>query len=212
MFFYQAKTAEEMVEYQLKAQNITDKLVLNSMLKVPRDQFVPKKLKDKAYLDSALPIKQGQTISQPYIVALMLQMLNLKKKDYVLDIGTGSGYAAAVLANIVKKVYSIERDPYLAKQAKIKFTTLKYDNIEVKIADGTKGWAEKAPFPAILVSAATVNIPKPLLKQLDCKGTMVIPIGEEGEIQQLTKITKNEQGEIKIEKSAKVRFVPLVKD
>ena len=195
-----------MIEQQLRNQGITDAAVLAAMEKVPRHEFVPPSHQENAYANFPLPIGQGRTISQPFIVAYMTQKLQLKKTDRVLEIGTGSGYQAAVLAEIVERVYSIEIIPELAEVAKLVLHKLGYKNIEVKTGDGYEGWSDHAPYDAIIVTAAPQHIPEPLLKQLKLGGRMVIPVGLEK--QQMVTITKTKNGLLK-EKTSDVRFVPM---
>ncbi len=202
-----------MVESQLVDEGIQDKAVLESMRLVPRHRFVREDMKQFAYDSRPLPITHGQTISQPYIVALMAQALELKKDDKVLEIGTGSGYSAAVLSRIIKKVYTIERHPELAMTAGASFRELNYENIEIKVGDGTKGWPEKAPFNAILVTAGGPEIPVSLIEQLAPGGRLVIPVGLR-KMQELIRLRRNESGsgEYTQENLGQVRFVPLIGD
>ncbi len=197
---------EKMVADTIVARNVSDKLVLSAMRKVPRHEFVPENMKRYAYEDRPLPIGEDQTISQPYIVALMTELLGLKGNEKVLEIGTGSGYQAAILAEIAKEVYTIEIIPSLAKSAEERLRRLGYKNIIVKIGDGYKGWEEHAPFDGIVVTAAPDHIPQPLVDQLKVGGKMVIPVGSM--IQQLKVITKTESG-IKEKSVLPVRFVPM---
>jgi len=200
---------ERMVENQIKKRGIKDKKTLEAMLSVPRHKFVPKMFIALAYADQPVPIGRGQTISQPYIVALMTEKLNLKPTDKVLEIGTGSGYQAAILSKICNEVYTIEIIPSLGQSAKRRLQNLKYDNITVKIADGYYGWAEEAPFDAIIVTAAATYIPPPLMKQLKIGGRMVIPIGGVFRVQRLMFIEKKSEEERISENICPVRFVPL---
>jgi protein-L-isoaspartate(D-aspartate) O-methyltransferase len=196
-----------MVEYQIKARGIKDKRVLSAMLKVPRHLFVPEEMKDMAYRDEPLPIGYGQTISQPYIVAYMTEALKLRPEDKVLEIGTGSGYQTAILAELVRDVYTIEIIPELSERAQETLKNLGYTNIEFLIGDGSKGWPEKAPFDAILVSAAPAEVPPALVEQLQINGRLVIPVGTDS--QELVLIKKTKKG---LEKTRLigVRFVPLI--
>lgn len=178
------------------------------MNKIERHRFVPPSLVNDAYGDFPLPIGHGQTISQPYIVALMTQILELKEDDVVLELGTGSGYQAAVLSEIVKKVYTVEIIQSLADEASDRLKRLGYENVEVKHGDGYFGLEENAPFDAIIVTAAANHIPPPLIKQLKEGGRLVIPLGETFSFQTLTIVTKVE-GELKTEFVTGVRFVPL---
>ena len=200
---------KKMVQDQLVARNITDRATLNAMLTVPRQHFVPDNVKKYAYTDTALPIGQGQTISQPYIVAFMTQELKLKPDDRVLEIGTGSGYQAAVLAEIAKEVYTIEIVEPLGVTAKNQLKKLGYQNIEVRIGDGYNGWKEKAPFNAIIVTAGIETIPQPLLDQLAEGGRMIIPVGASTS-RQLILVTKK-NGKIRTKERLPVRFVPFVR-
>jgi len=199
-----------MVEYQLKRRGITDEKVLNAFLKVKRHLYVPKNHERYAYDDCPLPIGEGQTISQPYIIGLMLQLLELKENDVVLEIGTGSGYQTALLAEIVRFVYTIERNETLAQRARSKLEELGYTNIVLEVGDGTKGWIkEDIEFDGIIVSAASPKIPDPLLSQLKVGGRMVIPVGSKS-FQRLHKITKLEERNTKVEYSDGCMFVPLI--
>ena len=199
---------KNMVEKQLKSRYITDEKVLDVMNKVERHKFVPNNLIEQAYGDHPVPIGYGQTISQPYIVALMTQGLYVDENDKVLEIGTGSGYQAAVLAELVKEVYTIEIIKELSDSAEKRLNDLNYKNIEVKNADGYFGWHEKAPFDAIIVTAAANHIPPPLLQQLKDGGTLIIPLGPTLTFQTLTLVTK-EGDELETEFITGVRFVPL---
>lgn len=205
-----AADREAMVDTQLVPRGINDEAVLDSMLSVPRHRFVPDHLQDRAYEDSALPIKENQTISQPYIVALMTQALEPTTTDRVLEIGTGSGYAAAILSQIVAEVYTIERYEALGCKAETKFEELGYDNINVKIGDGTKGWPEKADFNGVLVSAGAPVVPESLAEQLVIGGRLVIPVGNKAGVQDLVRVKKKDEDEFVREQLGKVRFVPLV--
>jgi protein-L-isoaspartate(D-aspartate) O-methyltransferase len=199
-----------MVDSQLRARGVSDPRVLDAMLRVPRHEFVPEPYRDRAYDDHPLPIGDNQTISQPYIVALMLESLQLKPSDKVLEIGTGSGYATALLAELVAQVFSIERHPSLAENARKVVAALGYSNIQVFTGDGTLGLPGAAPFDAILVSAAATDLPAALLNQLREGGRMIIPIGRE-DSQQLQFI-RIVNGQPVISPREAVRFVPLVHD
>lgn len=201
---------EEMVELQLKRRGITDENVLDAMAEVPREYFVKEEMKEFAYDDSALPIAADQTISQPYIVALMVQELEPEASDVILDIGTGSGYAAAVVSRIVEQVYSIERIEKLANRASETISKLGYDNIHIKHGDGTKGWPEHAPFDGIMVAAGGPVVPETLKDQLAGGGHFIIPVGEVTSSQKLKKFTKDEEGNIHEGDLGRVRFVPLI--
>lgn len=198
-----------MVENDIKARGIKDKKVLEVMGKIPRHLFVDEKLKDRAYEDYPLPIGEGQTISQPYVVALMTEALRLKKTDRVLEIGTGSGYQAAVLAEIVREVYTIEIRESLADMATKRLKGLGYKNVKVKYADGYFGWEEYAPFDAIIITAAANHIPPSLIKQLKEGGRLIIPLGSTVYLQTLTLAIKK-KGELDVEQMGGVAFVPMV--
>ncbi|UCE23025.1 MAG: protein-L-isoaspartate(D-aspartate) O-methyltransferase [Candidatus Aminicenantes bacterium] len=204
-----SRKRELMVQRQLQGRDITDKQVLDVMRKVPRHLFVRPALRNYAYNDYPLEIDEGQTISQPYIVALMTQWLKLKEGQKVLEIGTGSGYQAAVLAHLTDKVYSIEIREKLAKKAGETLKTLKYDQVHVKWGDGYFGWEEHAPFDAIIVTCAANHIPPPLLKQLKEGGRLIIPVGSTLYFQTLTLVTKT-KGKPKTKHISDVRFVPMV--
>ncbi len=199
-----------MVETQLIPRGIRDHRVLEAMNRVPRHLFVDEALKNQAYSDHPLPISEGQTISQPYIVALMTQELGLKGHEKVLEIGTGSGYQAAVLAETAGRVYSVERKSSLLARARNLFDTLGYRNILMKLDDGTYGWKAEAPFDAIIVTAAAPAVAPPLLEQLNDPGVMVIPVGDEYS-QTLTRVVKRE-GDIAVSHICGVRFVKLIGD
>jgi protein-L-isoaspartate(D-aspartate) O-methyltransferase len=201
---------ENMVERQIAARGITDRKVLDAIRKVPREAFVPGHLREFAYEDSPLPIEADQTISQPYIVALMLEAAELEKGDKVLEVGGGSGYAAAVLAQIVDEVVAIERHLELAKLAGDRMERLGYENVSVYEGDGTSGFPEKGPFGAIIVSASGSHIPEVLLQQLEVGGRLVMPVGEPHEVQKLLKVTRASEDEYEQEELGAVRFVPLI--
>jgi len=197
-----------MVKHDLKGRDINDKKVLSVMGKVKRHLFVEKSLWNVAYNDYPLSIADGQTISQPYIVALMTQCLNLKPTDNVLEIGTGSGYQAAVLAELVDQVYSIEIGEKLAKEASLRLKELGYKNVKVKQGDGYFGWPSYAPFDAIIVTCAANQIPPPLSEQLKEGGRLIIPLGSTLFHQNLTLITKV-KGKLEVKHISGVRFVPM---
>lgn len=203
---------ERMVREHLRGRDIEDPAVLESMANVPRHLFVPGVLASRAYADHPLPIGSGQTISQPYIVALMTQLAELEPDDVVLEVGTGSGYQAAVLSGIVSEVYTIEIVPELAQEARARLEELGYDNVTVRQGDGYQGWEEQAPFDAILVTAAPPEVPPPLVEQLAPGGILVIPVGRQSEIQSLQRIEKQEDGSAVTEDVIPVRFVPLVRE
>jgi len=199
---------ELMVKNQIEARGVTGKRVLKAMSSIPREKFVDPMLKHRAYDDNPLPIGEGQTISQPYVVALMTQALKLKPTDKVLEIGTGSGYQAAVLAEIVGKVYTIEIRERLADSSRKLLKNLGYKNVDVKYADGYYGWKEHAPFDAIIITASANHIPAPLIKQLKEGGRLIIPLGSTHFTQTLTLTTKKE-GHLDAEMMGGVRFVPM---
>ncbi len=200
---------ERMVEQQMEARDIRDARVLAAMRSVPRHRFVPTQEQRYAYSDTPLPIGEGQTISQPYIVALMTQLARPSSADIALEVGTGSGYQAAVLAQVVKHVYSIELEPALASTAKNILSELGYSNVTARTGDGYAGWPEHAPFDIIVVTAAPDHIPEPLLQQLKPGGRMVVPVGPVGATQELRLIEKNASGKISNKNISPVRFVPL---
>lgn len=197
---------EKMVETQIKARGVKNPRVLSALLKVERHRFVPEENLNSAYSDQPLPIGEGQTISQPYIVALMTELLDLKGDEKVLEIGTGSGYQAAILAELSKEVYTIEIIESLASMSKKRLLELGYQNIQVKAGDGYLGWPEFAPFDAIIVTAAPDHIPKPLIEQLKEGGRMVVPVGTH--TQELKKIVKR-SGKIETTDVIPVLFVPM---
>jgi protein-L-isoaspartate(D-aspartate) O-methyltransferase len=199
-----------MVEEQLAARGIRNSRVLEAMGKVPRERFVSSAQEPYAYDDGPLPIGEGQTISQPYVVALMIESLGLSGGEKVLEVGTGSGYAAAVLACIAGEVHSVERIPALAARARLALRSVGCDRVIVHDADGTMGWEDAAPYDAILVSAAAVEIPRALEEQLAPGGTMVIPVGRSAWAQVLLRVRKDEDGGTRIESLGEVRFVPLI--
>jgi protein-L-isoaspartate(D-aspartate) O-methyltransferase len=205
-----ARLRNQMVTHQIIARGVADPGVIKAMRKVKRHLFVPKRYQAYSYDDHPLPIGEGQTISQPYIVAFMTEALGLSPRDRVLEIGTGSGYQAAILAELVDKVYTIEIVKILAKRATQTLEKQGYKNIAVKEGDGYKGWPEKAPFDAIIVTCAPENIPGPLVQQLKEGGRMIIPVGKAGSIQRLVTLTKKD-GKIKKHGEMFVRFVPMVK-
>jgi protein-L-isoaspartate(D-aspartate) O-methyltransferase len=197
---------EKMVETQIKTRGVKDPRVLSALLRVERHRFVPEEYLNSAYSDQPLPIGEGQTISQPYIVALMTELLELKGDEKVLEIGTGSGYQAAILAELAKEVYTIEIIESLASMANKRLLELGYQNVKVKAGDGYLGWPEAAPFDAIIVTAAPDHIPKPLIEQLKEGGRMVVPVGTYA--QELKKIVKR-SGKIETTNIIPVVFVPM---
>ncbi len=205
------KARQRMVDHDLKGRDITDVRVLEAMGRVPRHLFVDKSLQRKAYEDYPLPIGEGQTISQPYIVALMTQALKIKPGDRVLEIGTGSGYQAAVLAELTDQVYTIELREGLAKQAAERLNQLGYGRVKVKTGDGYMGWEEYAPFDGIMVTCAIDQIPPPLIQQLREGGRLVIPVGSTTHFQTLTLLTKKKGGN-EIRRITGVVFVPMVNE
>ncbi|MFH1453726.1 MAG: protein-L-isoaspartate(D-aspartate) O-methyltransferase [Armatimonadota bacterium] len=202
---------EEMVNNQLLKRGIKDPRVLSAMRNVPREKFVPEDLCDCAYLDGPLPIGEEQTISQPYIVALMTELLELKGAEKVLEVGTGSGYQTAVLAEIAEKVYSLEVIESLAAKAGETLKKLGYENFEIKVSSGYKGWEAAAPFDAIIITCAPEEVPRVLLKQLKEGGRMVVPVGGRIFGQKLL-LLKKEKDEIIEQDCGGVMFVPMVDD
>jgi len=202
---------KSMVEYQIRMRGVNDKAVLLAMNKVPRHLFVPEKFREMSYSDHPLPIGHKQTISQPYVVALMTELLNLKKDSKVLEVGTGSGYQAAILAEIAKEVYTIEIIEDLHKQATKTLKSLKYKNVKTKFGDGYKGWKEHAPYDAIIVTAAPEKVPPALVKQLKVGGRMCIPVGPAYSLQKLLLIEKKSKDKIRTRTIETVKFVPMVK-
>ena len=198
----------QMLQKQIIARGIKDEMVLTAMRKVPRHKFVPPGLQRLAYRDSPLPIGHGQTISQPYIVALMTEFAQLKPEDKVLEIGTGSGYQAAVLAEIAGEVYTIEILKALAESSRVRLKEMGYENIQVKWGDGYLGWEEFAPYDAIIVTCAPDEVPEVLVEQLKVGGRLVIPVGDL--FQELKLIIKTEKG-LRERSITPVRFVPMVK-
>lgn len=204
-----AKARADMVREQIAGRDVRDPKVLAALTKVPRHLFVQADEQPLAYRDTPLPIGHGQTISQPYIVALMTELVRPGASDRVLEIGTGSGYQAAVLAEIVKHVYTIELEADLAQSAERLLSSLKYRNVTVRAGDGYAGWPEQAPFDIIVVTAAPDHIPQPLLEQLKPGGRMVIPVGSMFATQQLRLIEKDAAGKVHARDITPVRFVPL---
>jgi protein-L-isoaspartate(D-aspartate) O-methyltransferase len=203
---------EEITAEQSELPGRFDPRVKGAIARVPRHLFVPPAQQPHAYENRPLPIGHGQTISQPYIVALMTDLLKLRKQDRVLEIGTGSGYQAAVLAELVRSVYTIEIVAPLATEARARLERLGYRNVEVRAGDGYKGWEERAPFDAVMVTAGADEVPPPLIKQLKAGGRMVIPVGPAGSIQSLTLIEKRADGSIRSQQVIPVRFVPLTRE
>lgn len=201
---------KRMVKHQIAGRGVTSENVLDAMRKVPRERFLPSGQGLFAYDDSPLPIGEGQTISQPYIVAYMAEGLGLQGGEKVLEIGTGSGYAAAVLAEIASEVYTIERIKPLADKASESLDALGYDNVHVCCSDGTLGWPDESPFDGILVSAGAPDVPETLKRQLRIGGRLIIPVGRGMSFQQLILVTRIEENEWTSEDLLAVRFVPLV--
>jgi protein-L-isoaspartate(D-aspartate) O-methyltransferase len=205
-----AAQRQRMIEQQLKPRGIKEERVLAAMAKVPREEFVPADARPSAYEDGPLPIGYDQTISQPYVVAFMTEQLRPKQSDRVLEIGSGSGYQAAILAELVGDVYTIEIVEPLAKSAEATLQRLGYNNVHIKLGDGYKGWPEEAPFDAIIVTCAPEKVPQPLVDQLKDGGRMVIPVGERF-AQQLYLLEKK-NGQLKESVTLPVRFVPMLRE
>lgn len=200
---------DRMIEFLREHYKIRDERVLETMREVPRHQFVPEALKSQAYKDNALPIASKQTISQPFIVARMTELLELTAQSKVLEIGAGSGYQTAILAKLANKIYAIERVPNLAAEAREKLQKLKINNVTLNCADGTLGWKMYAPFDAILVAAGSPTIPEPLLSQLKMGGRLVLPVGDNQQTQKLIRVTRTEKG-FQTEDFGACAFVPLI--
>jgi protein-L-isoaspartate(D-aspartate) O-methyltransferase len=198
-----------MVEEQVIARGIADQRVIDAMLKVPRHKFVEQALEGKAYQDAPLPIGEKQTISQPYMVAVMSEALALNGSETVLEIGTGSGYQAAVLALLADRVFSLERIPSLARRARKVLDECGFGKVNIRLADGTQGWQEMAPFDAILVTAGAPEVPQHYLDQLAVGGRLIIPVGDQ-ESQLLLRVTRTGEKEYLEEKMLGCRFVPLI--
>lgn len=197
-----------MVKIQLIPRGIRDERVLDAMKRVPRHLFVDESMKYRAYDDMALSIGEGQTISQPYMVAIMTELLELRGDERVLEIGTGSGYQAAILAELSKEIYTVERVSLLSEQAEARLYALGYKNIHVKVGDGTSGWPEEAPFNRIIITAGTPKIPEPLMQQLSDEGIIIAPVGDRFS-QQLIKINKS-KGKLSESFHTPCVFVPLI--
>lgn len=205
-----AAEREAMVERQLKRRGISDEIILDAFRAVPREAFVAAEHADFAYGDHPLPIEAGQTISQPYIVALMIQAARVKTGARVLEVGAGSGYAAAVIGRIAERVVGIERQHELVEIARKRMRQLGYDNVEIVEGDGTRGWPEGAPYDAILAAASGSHVPEPLVEQLGPGGAIVMPVGNPGWVQHLIKVTKGVDGSLQQSDLGEVRFVPLI--
>ena len=201
-----------MIKNQLQSRGIRDDAVLDVMRSVERHNFVPENYRDRAYSDGPLPIGHGQTISQPYIVAFMTEQLQVSSQHKILEIGTGSGYQAAILGELAKHVFTIEIIPELAEGAKNILNHLSYKNITVRAGDGYKGWPEEAPFERIMVTAAPTEVPQELIDQLAPGGRMILPVGAQFLVQYLWVIEKDDQGTVTKEKILPVLFVPMVKE
>lgn len=205
-----AAEREAMVERQLRRRGISEPDILEAFRAVPREAFISDEYAHLAYGDHPLPIEANQTISQPYIVALMIQAAAIKAGDKVLEVGAGSGYAAAVVSRIAERVIGIERQHDLVEVARERLQRLGYDNVEIVEGDGTKGCRDEAPFDAILAAASGSHVPRQLLEQLAPGGRIVMPLGEPGWVQELIKVTKQEDGILRQENLGGVRFVPLI--
>jgi len=201
---------EAMVERQLKRRGIHEREILDAFLTVPREAFVASEHAHLAYGDHPLPIEAGQTISQPYIVALMIQAARIGPRDRVLEVGAGSGYAATLIGRIARSVIAIERQRELVEIARLRLRQLGCDNIEIVEGDGTKGWRAEAPYDAILAAASGSHVPQTLIAQLTPGGRLVMPIGDPNGAQELIKVTKQEDGILRQENLGAVRFVPLI--
>ena len=205
-----AAEREAMVERQLRRRGIDRRAILDAFLAVPREAFVGEQNAHLAYGDHPLPIEAGQTISQPYIVALMIEAAGIGPEDAVLEVGAGSGYAAAVIGRIARTVIAIERQHDLVEIARERLRRLGFDNVAIVEGDGTRGWADGAPYDAILAAASGSHVPRPLVEQLAPDGRLVMPVGDPRAVQELIKVTKQEDGILKQENLGAVRFVPLI--
>jgi protein-L-isoaspartate(D-aspartate) O-methyltransferase len=205
-----AAEREAMIERQIASRGIRDPKILEAFRAVPREEFLSEEYRDLAYGDHPLPIEAGQTISQPYIVALMIGAAEIRPGDRVLEVGAGSGYAAAVMSRIASEVIAIERQPDLVKVASERMQRLGYDNVRIVEADGTRGWEPEAPYDAILAAASGSHVPQPWVDQLADGGRIVMPVGDPGWVQKLIKVTKGPAGKLITEDLGGVRFVPLI--
>ena len=205
-----ATLRERMVERQIARRGVTDPAVLDAFRAVPRHAFVSEDYAEQAYGDHPLPIEARQTISQPYIVALMIEAAEIGAGNRVLEVGAGSGYAGAVISRIAARVIGIERQPELARLARERLAALGYDNVEIVEGDGTRGWRQAAPYDAILAAATGSHVPAPLVAQLRPGGRIVMPVGRPGGVQQLVKVTKLDDGSVRQSELGPVRFVPLI--
>jgi protein-L-isoaspartate(D-aspartate) O-methyltransferase len=201
---------EAMVERHLKGRGITDQRILDAFRGVPREEFVGREHADLAYGDHPLPIEAGQTISQPYIVGLMIDAARIEAGDTVLEVGAGSGYAAAVISRIAGKVVAIERQHDLVEIARERLQHLGYANVEIVEGDGTRGWPDEAPYDAILAAASGSHVPEALIAQLSPGGRLIMPVGDPQAVQELIKVTKQDDGILRQESLGAVRFVPLI--
>lgn len=206
------KRRERMVRRQLAARGIRDERLLEAFRTVPREEFVPPDVQGAAYDDGPLPIGEGQTISQPFIVAMMADLLELETDDRILEIGAGSGYAAAIMSRLVKQVYGVERSAKLAREAQQRLARLGYDNVEIVHGDGTRGWPQRAPFDGIVAAAAADRVPEKLQQQLVVGGRLVLPVGPPLGAQYLVRLTRRFEDRFDEEQLDPVRFVPLVSD
>ena len=201
---------DEMVEQQIRQRGVTDARVLAAMRSVPRERFVPTELRAQAYEDGPLPIGSGQTISQPYIVAYMTEVLDVEPSHKVLEVGTGSGYQAAVLSELVREVYTIEIVPELARRAETVLRDLNRTNVHVRAGDGYSGWPDQAPFDRVIVTAAPEDLPRPLIDQLAAGGRLVVPVGSQGGPQWMTIVEKTSAG-VTERRTIPVQFVPFTR-
>jgi protein-L-isoaspartate(D-aspartate) O-methyltransferase len=205
-----AAEREAMVERQLRSRGITDPEILDAFRAVPREAFVAPELAERAYGDHPLPIEAGQTISQPFIVALMIQAAGIRPGDRVLEVGSGSGYAAAVIGQIAAEVIGVERQHELAERSRERLTGLGFANVRIMEGDGSRGWPDRAPYDAILAAASGSHVPQALLNQLKPGGRLVMPVGEPGSVQKLLCVTKEANGSLQQSDLGAVRFVPLI--